>query len=154
MRKRVARWSHRSGAVLVLSLLPFFGISEVLAICVKVSRANIRSGPSTSARKVWEVYRYMPLRKVRTQGAWYQVRDVDGDANWIHSSLVTADYSCGVVKVKEVNLRSGPGTRYPKIGTGDHYHSFRVLKTKGSWVQVKDEYSDVFWVFRSLIWIQ
>jgi len=127
------------------------------ALCVKVSTANLRSGPGKQYEKMWQVHKYMPLKKVGVSpsGYWYAVRDVDGDVNWIHKSLVTNQYQCAVVKSEIVNVRTGPGTTYDKkyIEPALRYDSFRVLKTKGSWVKVKDEWNDIGWIHNNFLWI-
>ena len=60
----------------------------------------------------------MPFSKVGVSlsGEWYAVKDVDGDVNWMHKDLLTGKYKCAVVKTEEVNIRTGPGTRYSKSG--------------------------------------
>ena len=132
--------------------------SDVGALCVNVSKANLRAGPSTKYEKVWEVYKYMPFMKVGVSlsGDWYAVQDVDGDVSWIYKKLVTEKYHCAVVKAEEVNIRTGPGTSYSKSSSGSakQYYSFKVLKTQGSWVKVKDEWGEVGWIHTDYLWIK
>ena len=127
------------------------------AFCVSTSKANIRSGPGTQYTKVWEVYRYMPFRKVgaSTEGDWYAVQDVDGDVNWIHSGLVATRNRCAVVKRAAVHVRKGPGTRYgrTKWGPAKRYDAFVVLQTKGAWLRVKNEWGEVGWIHSGYLWI-
>lgn len=126
------------------------------ALCVNVPKANLRSGPGTNHEKTWHVYKYMPFERLAQQGKWYRVRDVDGDIHWIYRPLVTEEFRCAVVKVKEANVRSGPGTNYKKniLSPAHKYYSFRVLEIKDSWVNVENEYGDTGWIFRKLLWIQ
>ena len=86
------------------------------SLCVDVPKANIRMGPGTNYEKAWEVYRYMPFETVgtSTDRSWYAIKDLDGDVNWIHGSLVSDAFRCAVVKSSQVNVRTGPGTRYRK----------------------------------------
>lgn len=127
------------------------------ALCVKVSLVNVRSGPGTEYKAVWQVFRYMPLKKVGVSisGDWYAVKDVDGDVSWIHKSLVTGAYRCAIVKSEIVNVRTGPGTHYPKKYSEPmkQYDSFRVLKTKGVWVKVKDDMNNSGWIQKNYLWI-
>jgi SH3-like domain-containing protein len=126
------------------------------ALCVKVKEANLRAGPGTQYQKTWEVLQYMPLKKISQQGNWYQVEDVDGDQHWVYSPLVTDDVRCAVVKVKEANVRTGPGTRHEQsaLSPVEKYYSFKVLGTKGAWVKVQDEVFDGEWIAKKLLWIQ
>jgi SH3-like domain-containing protein len=137
----------------------FLLISPVFshALCVKGSLVNVRSGPGTGYKSVWQVFRYMPLKKVGVSlsGDWYAVRDVDGDVSWIHKTLVTGAYRCAIVKSEIVNVRTGPGTHYPKKYSEPmkQYDSFRVLKTKGAWVRVKDDMNNSGWIHKRYLWI-
>jgi len=141
---------------IILSVL--FILRHSNALCVSAQKANIRSGPGTNYEIVWEVYKYMPFSKVGVSlsGDWYAVKDVDRDVNWIHKSLLTGKYKCAVVKTEEVNVRTGPGTSYSKcfFSPAEKYYPFRVLKRKGMWVRVKDEWGNIGWIHRNYIWIQ
>ncbi|GAB4422331.1 MAG: hypothetical protein OHK0032_17850 [Thermodesulfovibrionales bacterium] len=126
------------------------------ALCVSAQKANLRTGPGTNYEIAWEVYKYMPFVKVGVSlsGQWYAVKDVDSDVNWIHKSLVTNRYRCAVVKTEEVNVRTGPGTKYSKIGVAKKYYSFKVIGTKGIWVKVKDEWNNVGWNHHNYLWVR
>ncbi len=137
--------------VLVLPLLG--GISNAWGVCVSGSHANLRSGPGTSYEKVWTVYKYMPLKDIGEKNGWIRVKDVDGYRSWILGTLVTTSYPCAVIKSPKANLRSGPGTQFPQTGSGEKYHSFKVIKVKGTWVYIEDEYRNRYWIARDLIWM-
>lgn len=138
----------------ILMVFIFSGISE--ALCVSTPVANLRSGPGTKYKKNWQVYKYMPFRRMSRKGNWYMVRDVDGDEHWIHKKIVTSKIQCAVVKVEKANIRSGPGIDFAKADTSPaiKYDSYKVLKIKGLWVKVLDEYGDKGWIYRKLLWIQ
>ncbi|MGE5238327.1 MAG: SH3 domain-containing protein [Chloroflexota bacterium] len=127
------------------------------ALCVKVQVANMRSGPGTHYSVLWEVNRHMPFVKVgrSSSGDWYAVRDLENDVMWIHKSLVTNHYRCAVVKSDKVNIRKGPGTKYAKSNAGPamKYYSFKVLKTKGQWVRVKNDWEGEGWIHRDHLWM-
>ena len=98
----------------------------------------------------------MPLRKVRRKGAWYQVKDFEGDKHWVYKSLVTSKYKCAIIKVKKANLRTGPGSKYRKatdLPSAEKYMTFKLLKTRKGWAQIMDTYNDKYWVSRKLIWV-
>ena len=141
---------------LCVFLAVFFSYAQAQALCVSQDRANLRNGPGTQYRKIWEVYKYMPFKKIASKGVWYKVKDLDGDAYWIHKRLTTSAYKCAAVKEKEANFRKGPGTKYKKVSWSGQpkYFSMKVLKKKGRWVFIQDEQKDRAWVHTSLIWIQ
>ncbi len=144
-------------------LISFFSSVIILipihasALCVKVSTANLRSGPGTGYDQMWQVYKYMPLKKVGTSvsGEWFAVEDVDGDVTWIHTSLVTRKYKCATVKSRIVNVRTGPGTKYRKEFSepAQQYESFKVLQIKKPWVKIQDRWGNVGWIHKNYLWI-
>lgn len=149
--------AKRTIAPVALCCAAFFTLSgAAYAECVKVSKANLRQGPGTSYAKSWEVYEFMPLKKVGEKGDWHQVEDVDGDKHWVHAKLVSDGMSCAVVKGDKTNVRTGPGTSYAKspLSPVEKYYSFKVVETKGSWVKVHDEVFNEGWIAKSLLWMQ
>ncbi len=142
--------------LIIPAILVSFLATSVSALCVNASVANLRNGPGTKYKKTWEVFKYMPLKKIGKKGKWYRVRDVDGDIHWIHRDLVTTKFKCAVVKADTANIRTGPGKRYKKteLSPAIRYDTFKVLKFKGKWVRVVDEFGDKGWIFRKLLWIQ
>jgi SH3-like domain-containing protein len=140
--------------LLVLFTLIFFADFSY-ALCVNVSDANLRSGPGTKYNKTWEVFKYMPFKRLSKKGNWYKVKDVDGDIHWIYRKLITSKFKCAVVKVEKANIRNGPGTNYSKnaLSPSLKYDSFKVLQIRSSWVKVIDEFGDKGWISRKLLWI-
>ena len=135
-----------------------FAVNPAYAVCVNVSKANVRTGPGTWYEKMWDVYKYTPLQKVgvSVSGDWYAARDVDGDIVWIKKGLVTNGYGCAVVKTHQVNVRTGPGTSRPlsPLSPAVHYDSFRVMEKRGGWIKVKDEKGNTGWIDKSDLWTQ
>ncbi|NOZ25768.1 MAG: hypothetical protein GXO94_06750 [Nitrospirae bacterium] len=143
-----------SGLLAVTLVLAMGG--SVSALCVSAPEANLRGGPGTKYEKRWLVFRYTALKKIAKRKGWYKVRDVDGDVHWIYGRLVTDRFRCAVVKVEKANVRTGPGTRFKKssMSPAIKYDSFKVLRRKGEWVKVMDEFGDKGWIHRKLLWIQ
>ena len=57
----------------------------------------------------------------------------------------------GSVKGDKVQLRTGPGTKYPsKWEYGDGF-PLKIISKKGNWVKVKDLENDTGWVFNKYI---
>lgn len=133
------------------------GISTTAsALCIAVAEANLRQGPGTEHAKSWEVFKYMPLKKIGQQGKWLKVEDVDGDIHWVFGRLTSSAMKCGVVRVDKANVRSGPGTEHAPspFSPIDKYYSFKILATDGDWVKVQDEVFNDGWIEKSLLWIQ
>ena len=126
------------------------------ALCVNVKKANLRSGPSTKKQISWEVFKYMPLQKIKKQGSWYKVKDFEGDFHWVFKTIITSKYKCAVVKASKANLRTGPGTKFKKaddLPSVDKYTVFKLSKIKGKWAKVTDSFGDSYWISRKLVWI-
>lgn len=124
------------------------------AVCVKVPEANLRQGPGTQYEKTWAVYKYMPFKKIDSQGAWLKVKDVDGETHWVLARLVSEDMQCAVAKADDTNVRSGPGTEFPQQSWSpvEKYYAFEVIEQQGKWVKVRDEVLNEGWVARWLLW--
>ncbi|MDH5761711.1 MAG: SH3 domain-containing protein [Nitrospinota bacterium] len=152
---------HFQARIVLLSLLIsfvfcIFEAPTAEALCINERRANLRQGPGLHYEKLWEVYRFMPFQQLGKKGEWLRVQDLDGDIYWVHKKLTTKSFKCAVIKKKEVNLRTGPGTHYKKVKgiPGEKYFSMKVLKIKDNWVQVMDAWGDKAWVYRPLVWIK
>ncbi len=138
------------------ALVVSFFTHNALALCVSAPEANLRSGPGTKYEKLWEVFKYMPLKRLSRKGLWYRVSDVDGDKYWVYGPLITSKFKCAVIKDEKANVRSGPGTKYAQVSISPamKYYSFKVIKVKGLWVNVTDEYGAKGWIYKPLLWIQ
>ncbi|MEF9426689.1 MAG: SH3 domain-containing protein [Candidatus Mariimomonas ferrooxydans] len=139
----------------IVVLFIVFTTSSASALCVKALKANLRSGPGTNYERTWEVFKYFPFKKIGKKGNWYKVKDVDGDVHWIYKELITDKFDCAVVKLQVANVRSGPGTNFEtkSFGPAVKYDSFKVLKRKGKWAKVIDEFGNKGWIYRNLLWI-
>jgi uncharacterized protein YgiM (DUF1202 family) len=144
------------GFIIVIITSLFF-INSTFALCVTADTANLRPGPGTKYDPPsWQVFKYMPLKKLAKKGNWYKVQDIDGDTHWIFNKLVTSKFKCAVVMVDEANIRSGPGDNYKKtiLSPLYQYESMKVLETKGDWVKILFESDDTGWIWKNLLWIQ
>lgn len=146
----------KATAAAALCCAGLMSATEASAWCIKAPEANLRKGPGTNHEKSWEVFKYMPLKKIGKKGSWYHVEDVDGEKHWVYSKLVTDGMRCAVVKVKAANVRTGPGTNYDALFATpvDKYYCFKVIETRGDWVKVEDELQNKGWVYKPLLWIQ
>ncbi len=143
---------------MALALLVLFTAGHASALCVNAPKANLRLGPGTNFEIGWQVFKYMPFKKVGVSrdGNWYAVKDVDGDVMWIYKNLVTEKFKCAVVNAREINVRTGPGINHSKspMGPAKKYYSYRVLDIRGNWVRVRDEWGSIGWIRRDFLWIQ
>ena len=142
-----------SAFILVFALLlPLLAHSQ--AVCVQTRYAQLRKGPGAKFAVSWTVGQLMPFMKVAEQGAWSQVKDLDGQRHWITSKSLTQKYACAVVKTKQARLRTGPNPRAPasEPEVADRYTPFKKIDRNGQWIQVEDDHQTEFWISESNLW--
>ena len=119
------------------------------------SGANIRSGPGTNYDILGVAYQNTELTKTGTSGGWTQV-SYNGQTGYVSTNLVS-DSSAGTttgattgattggvtaatgtltVTGNGVNIRSGPGTEYSRLGSVNAGTTLTVTGTSGNWYQV------------------
>ena len=125
------------------------GAEERMAVQGAV--ANIRSGPNVEEAVLWQVEQYYPVIILEKKGEWRRFRDFEGDQGWIHASLLAPIQSV-IVKADHCNIRTGPGTQYDVAFTVDKGIPFKVLQTKGQWLQVQHADGDNGWIHKKLVW--
>ncbi|HVK60944.1 MAG TPA: SH3 domain-containing protein [Bdellovibrionales bacterium] len=140
---------------LIASLFLLSSIAQAEPVCVKVPKANLRSGPGNKHAVTWTVSQNMPLMRLESKNGWSQVQDLDGNKHWVPSKAVSARISCAVVKTKTAKLRKGPGSSKPEaeLAVAERYTPFRKLDRDGAWLLVQDEYSGKYWVNETNVWI-
>lgn len=143
----------------LLIFLSFFGFligPEAFAgsLCTKMEQTKLRKGPGRKYPVTWTVAKYMPLLQIGKKGRWLNVKDVDGQKHWVHSSLVSSKISCLVVKSGYSNLYVGPGKTFAKakLGVADKYTPFRDLGGEDGWHLIENGVGKETWVSASNVW--
>ena len=150
------------GIILILLLLMFMTWSVcgqaagMTMVSVSGEKVNLRKGPSTSSPIIWELGKGFPLKVVGSKGSWYKVSDFENDVGWIYKNLVSRKPHL-IVKVNknskdQINIRSGPGTKYQVVGKAQYGVVFETLQRKSGWVKVRHETGFTGWIKRSLLW--
>ncbi len=111
---------------------------------------NLRSGPDTKYEVIYQLPQNYPLKVLSKKGKWIKIEDYEGDKGWIYETLVRPS-SHVIVKVKEANVRSGPGTKETKVGTVAKDVILRVEQRQGKWVKVSHPQIKG-WIFANLVW--
>lgn len=126
-------------------------LAESQRLAVKVSVANIRSGPGEQYDALWQVGMYHPLRIIEKKGGWYRFRDFEKDEGWVHRSLV-AELDTVITINEKCNIRSGPSTRQAVAFTAEKGVPFKVLERRKDWIRVAHADGDQGWIHKSLVW--
>ena len=151
-------YNRKKFLTLFISLIMLALGSTVQAkmLSIKGDDVNMRSGPGTNYKGMWELSQGFPLMVLKKKGSWYRVRDFEGTIGWVHED-VTDSKSHMIVKVhknsqKRINIRSGPGTKYRIVAKAYYGVVFKTLQQKHGWAQVQHEKGVTGWIKRSLLW--
>jgi len=115
---------------------------------------NMRKGPGIRYKVIWKLGRGYPLIRLHQKGKWLKVKDFEGDVGWVYGPLTNKRPHL-IVKVKRVNIRSGPGRRYSLISQANYGVVFRTLKRRGGrlgWVKVRHKSGLTGWIKRKFLW--
>ncbi len=63
-------------------------VGNVPAVITKKDLCNIRSGPSTKDKILFNVEKGIPFKVLEHKGSWMHVEHKDGDRGWIFDALV------------------------------------------------------------------
>ena len=150
--------------VKILILLIFLLITSALnmgsamaeMVAVSGETINMRSGPGTKYKILWQLGSGFPLRVLKKKGTWLRVQDFEGTIGWVNKGVVNREPHM-IVKVlrksrKAVNVRSGPGIKYRIVARAFYGVVFKTVERKNGWVKVQHEKGVTGWVKRSLLW--
>jgi SH3-like domain-containing protein len=151
MKNRTLKQSVRIG-VLAAALVSALTVSAMAAEFVSVLKdgVNLRSGPETKFEVLFQLPAGYPLKVLARQGEWLKVSDYENDKGWIFSSLVSKTRFV-IVKVKEGNVRSGPGTKYDKVGKAVRDCILKSTERKGDWIKITHPQL-TGWLHKTLVW--
>jgi len=63
-------------------------LKEIRAVIVKSDIVNVREGPGTSFRVLFQAEKGVSFKVLKRKKRWLKVRHADGDVGWVHKSLV------------------------------------------------------------------
>jgi len=141
-------------------------------VTVTGTTVNLRSGPGTSYDIVGQVSQGDTLTLLAAEGDWYKVQTASGSVCYIAASLASKTGSGTTapsqttpppaappaVTSKQVqvisgpiNVRSGPGTNYDKVGSIPDQGVFPVVDTQGDWHKIRLTNGTDAWVAAWLV---
>jgi len=137
--------------VLLTLMLTAVAVGAAERMAVAAGTANVRSGPGTKNDQLWQVEKYYPVMVVEKKGGWCRIKDFEGDEGWIEASLLDKTNTV-IVRVPKCNVRSGPSTEHGTLFSVTKGIPFKVLQTKGQWLQVEHADGDSGWLMKNLVW--
>lgn len=138
--------------IVVFCLLSSLCQAEIVTVTTHTATLWTQPG-GKNAFEILKIPRYYPL-SVQEQGQYYvKVRDYQGQTGWILAEQIGPQKGV-VVEVATVNVRQGPGARYPILFKAFQGVTFKVLAEQKGWLKVRHENGEIGWVLKSLTWGQ
>ena len=134
-------------AMMASVALPLVNVSHVDAATdmrtVTASSLNFRTGPSTSYSIINVLMNGQKVEYISTSGSWLKVK-YNGVTGYVHGDYVTKgttdNSTTGTTKYVSasvgLNVRSGAGTSYSKLGKLEYKEKVTVLSTSNGWSKI------------------
>lgn len=100
---------------------------------------NVRSGPSASSSKVSSLPKGSYVTLISQNGSWWKVEYAQGKYGYCHADYIrvaSAETATVSVGSGTLNVRSGPGTSYSKVGSLYKGETVIVLSSSKGWNKV------------------
>jgi len=136
-------------ALFMVSLSAICNAGEYVS--VKKDGVNIRSGPSTKNKVIWQVFESFPLEVIQREGKWANVVDFEGDKGWIYETLISSKKTV-IVTVDTANMRAGASTDDAVVATVKKGVVFEPLEMIGDWMKIRYKNEITGWMHNSLLW--
>ena len=136
-----------ASAMMASVALPLMNASHVDAATdmrtVTASSLNFRTGPSTSYSIINVLMNGQKVEYISTSGSWLKVK-YNGVTGYVHGDYVTKgttdNSTTGTTKYVSasvgLNVRSGAGTSYSKLGKLEYKENVTVISTSNGWSKI------------------
>ena len=123
--------------------------SKAGAVTTASAALNVRAQPSSGAPVVAQLKKGSYITLMAKSGSWWQVEYAKGKFGYCHSDYITIVQGSPVTvqtNSGSLNVRSGPGTSYPKAASLYKGEAVLLLKTEGDWSRVLYHGTKTGWV--------
>ena len=110
---------------------------QAATVSVSSGRLNVRSGASASAPVLTSLAKGSYVTVTNSAGTWWQVEYAKGKYGYCHKdylSVLSADVSS--VTATTLNVRSGAGTSYSRVGILNNEEQVHILSTSNGWSRI------------------
>ena len=122
--------------------------SERVYVKITADALNVRSGPSTDYNTVTSLASGKVVKVLGTQDGWYQISD--GYISAEYTAPATAEEALEQLYIRVVqgplNIRSGPGTGYSKVGSLAKGRCVKAVSVQSGWYQIEQGYVSAAYV--------
>ena len=113
--------------------------SKAGIVNVSSGRLNVRSQANSASAVVSSLNKGDYITLITKSGSWWKVQYAEGNYGYCHADYIrTKESTPATVKTNSgaLNVRSGAGTGYAKIGTLSKGESVLILSTSNGWSQI------------------
>jgi SH3-like domain-containing protein len=128
------------------------GANAVDYVSVRDSSAILYDAPSTQAKKLFVVNRYMPFEQVVTLHSWVKVRDRSGKLYWVEKRVLSNDrYVFALQPLVDVRDRPAPDAK--TVFQVRQQVALKYVESTGSgWIRVQHMDGNTGYVRSSDVW--
>jgi len=121
-------------------------------VSVRDSSAILYDAPSTKAKKLFVVNRYMPFEQVVTLHSWVKVRDRSGKLYWVEKRVLSNErYVFALLPL--VDVRAEPKFSSPRVFQVRQQIALQLIESTGTgWIKVRHQDGNVGYVRRTEVW--
>ena len=143
-----------SSRLVILAAL-IFGADAARAVeyvSVSESSAILYDAPSSKAKKLFVVNRYMPLEQIVTLDGWVKVRDRSGGLYWVEQRVLSNKrYVFALLPL--VDVRAEPDIGAARIFQVRRQVALERLESTGTgWIKVRHQDGNVGYVRSTEVW--
>lgn len=113
--------------------------SKAGVVSTSAGALNVRSSASASAAKVASLSKGSYVTLISKSGSWWKVEYADGKYGYCHADYITVvSGNAATVQTQSgaLNVRSGAGTSYSRVGTLYKGTTVIVLSSSGGWSRI------------------
>lgn len=113
--------------------------SKAGIVATSGGRLNVRSSPSTSAGVVASLGKGSYVTLISQSGSWWKVEYASGKFGYCHGdyiTLISGTAAKVATKSSSLNVRSGPGTSYSRVGSLAKGETVIVLSASNGWSRI------------------
>jgi len=137
---------------LILMLCGAIAANAVDFVSVRDASAILYDAPSTKAKKLFVVNRYMPFEQVVTLHSWVKVRDRSGKLYWVEKRELSNDrYVYALLPLVDVRLE--PKSVSPRVFQVRQQVVLELIESTGTgWIKVRHRDGNVGYVRKTDVW--
>jgi SH3 domain protein len=139
----------------MLALMLFWGAGAAQAVdyvSVSENSAILYGAPSTKAKKLFVVNRYMPFEQIVTLDDWVKVRDRSGGLYWVEKRVLSNKrYVYALLPL--VDVRAEPDVSSARVFQVRQQIALERLESTGTgWIKVRHQDGNVGYVRSTEVW--